>query len=85
MRSGMRSETSEQLQGFLRALGSSLLQPVAALVRLQRSRFAAVSAELQLRLDVSGTRGLAQQLETEAAITGSAAVTAEQLTKTALC
>ena len=75
---------AEQPQGLLRPLRGSPLQPVAALRCLQRPRLAAVAAKRQLRLKISSTRGLAQQLKTEPAITRRTAVAAEQLTKTAL-
>lgn len=82
--SGKHSETAEQSQGFVRPLSSRLLQPVTALLRLQRPRLTAVTTERQLRLEVSGTRGLAQQLEAETTIARGMAVAAEQLAKTTL-
>lgn len=82
--SGGRDEAAKQSQGLLRTLGGRLLQPVAPLLHLQRPCFAAMTAELQLRLNIASACSLAQQLEAKATIAGSAAVATEQPTKTAL-
>lgn len=66
------------------ALGSGQLQPVARLLQLALAWLTIEATQLQLSTLIAGTRRLAQQLLTDAPITGIAAITAQQLAKAAL-
>jgi len=80
----MRAGTAQQQQGLASPLGSGQLQPVAPQLGLLGPLPEAVAAQLQLRLDITGSCRLSQQLESVATIAGSATVAKEQLAETTL-
>lgn len=67
------------------ALGSRHLQPVARLCELSLTRLTVITRQLQLRTQITCPGSLAQQLQTDATVTGVAAIAAQQLPQTTLC
>ncbi len=60
------------------------LQPMPGLLGLKSPRLAIQAAQLQLRAPITGTRCLAQQLDTDAPVAGIAALAAEHLAQSTL-
>ncbi len=80
----MGVEVAQQPLGFVRALRRGLFQPMPGLLRFMLTRLAVQPTQLQLSPPLTRTRGLAQQLEANPAVTSIAAVTTEQLPQTTL-
>src|SRR3990167_4071302 len=78
------SELFKQLPGLDRPLAGGQFQPVTGLLRLAAARQAEQFAQFKLGTHVAGARRLAQQLQTDTAITRVATVAAEQFPQTAL-
>ena len=66
-------------------MGRSLFQPVACFGQLAVLPLTVKLTELELGLTVAGSCCLAQQFETDAAITLAVAVMTEQASQSALC